>query len=136
MTLTRKGTRIMRKRMSAVMLAATLLGGCSESSTAVLTEEAALTVLRPLCRTPAPLVGRPNTSEPNYLVAFKAGVDASSESTRLARVYGFTVTHVFYAGTGGFAASLSPREVAIVRCEASVAQVGYDLLLTHARVSR
>lgn len=69
-------------------------------------------------------------------MAFKAGVEASSESTRLARVHGFTVTHVFYAGAGGFAASLSPREVVIVRCGASVAQVGYDLLLTHARVSR
>jgi len=127
----------MRKQKAALVLAATLVGACGEASTAVLSEESALTVLRPLCRAPAPIVGAPNRPEPNYLVTFKAGVDATSETVRLSRVYGFTATHVWIWETGGgFAASLAPREVAILRCEESVAQVGYDLLLTHARVGR
>lgn len=124
----------MRKQQAALIVAATLAGACGEASTAVLSEESALTVLRPLCRAPAPIVGAPNRPAPNYLVTFKAGVDATSETARLSRVYGFTATHVWVWDTGGgaFAASLAPREVAILRCEESVAQVGYDLLLTHA----
>lgn len=100
----------MRKQQAALLLAATLIGACGESSTAVLSEESALTVLRPLCRAPAPIVGAPNRPDPNYLVRFKAGVNATSETARLSRVYGFTATHVFIWETGGgFAASLAPR---------------------------
>ena len=87
----------------------------------------------PPCDTPAPLLGHFDPGAPDYIVTFRAGVDAQAETAQLATQYGFTPTFVYTAALHGFAAALLPETVADVRCEVSVAAIEYDQVVYLAK---
>jgi hypothetical protein len=78
------------------------------------------------CAQPAPLLGRYDPAAPGFIVQYRDGIDAVSETSRLASRYDFTPTYVYTAALHGFAAPLTPDVVASLRCESSVASVEHD----------
>jgi hypothetical protein len=104
--------------LRSVLLAAITLTACSGP----LEPDA---VVAPPCTTPASLTGAYDPLAPGYLVLFTSGVSAPQESARLAKRYGFTVSHVFEE-LGGFAAEMKPGVVAQLRCQRTVAAVSRD----------
>ena len=83
----------------------------------------------PPCSDPAPVIYFALTiGPPGSLVLLKDSVDVRSQATLLADRYGFVVDSVFErpgATNSGFSAILSSPTAAVLRCEPSVASVGY-----------
>jgi hypothetical protein len=82
--------------------------------------------VRPACFNPAPLSGQPDPRAPGYIVVFEDNVDARRETNRLAALYGFSPRFVYEFALQGFSADLAPKDVAGIRCEASVKYVAHD----------
>ncbi len=83
------------------------------------------------CTEPAPLLGTPPATVIGYIVAYKPGVNAVTETARLEARYGFTAKFVYTVALSGFAVGpLPPAALAGVRCAPSVSFVEYDQLVT------
>jgi hypothetical protein len=83
-------------------------------------------VHEPPCAAPAPLADKPVNIAPGYIVLFKDGVDAVTETQRLAQLYGFTPTSVYAALGGFFVESMEEVQLDAIRCESTVKAVGYN----------
>lgn len=81
------------------------------------------------CSEPAPLLGQ-KTEAPGYIVAFRAGTNATRETARLAERYGFTPRHVYTHALLGFSAELTDAALAGVRCAATVESVEHNGIAT------
>ena len=94
------------------------------------------------CFDPVPLDRRADPESPVYIVMFHEGVDAASETTRLADTYDFAPRRVWTTGTTGFSAELSDVALTSIRCEQSVRSIGPNDIVqitmrwTRARWSR
>ncbi len=87
--------------------------------------------IEPTCADSAPLLGTYDPAAPGYIVRFRDSVDAAAEGARLAARYGFTTTFVYQYALKGFAsADMSAATAAVLRCEPSVASIGYNGIVT------
>jgi len=77
------------------------------------------------CSDPVPLNGTFDPAAPGYVVYYRQGVNAVSETNRLAALYGFEPTHV-YDQVRGFSAELTMVQLEQVRCEPTVASTYYN----------
>lgn len=83
------------------------------------------------CPNPAPLEGTPDDRMSGYIVVYDQDQDWTAEeieikTQELAETYSFEPTHVYDRAIPGFAAELSEKALAGVRCEPSVEAVTYD----------
>ena len=85
-----------------------------------------LPALQPLCARPAQLLGVPDPAAPGYIVVFHAGVDAETETARLAAAYDFQPRHVYTAALEGFSAELTREVVAELRCVSTIDYVEHN----------
>ena len=97
-----------------------LLAGCNRSGESG--------VLLP-CSDPAPLNGKPDPAAPGVIVGLVSGVDATEESSRLAKKYSFTVEHVYDVLDAFFTPDMTPEALDRIRCEPTVRYVDYNGLL-------
>ncbi|HEX2204925.1 MAG TPA: protease inhibitor I9 family protein [Longimicrobium sp.] len=61
-----------------------------------------------------------------WIVVFRAGTDARAAAESLAREHGFTLRHLYEHALLGFAASLTPEQLAAVRRHPAVDYVEPD----------
>jgi hypothetical protein len=80
----------------------------------------------PPCASPAPLQGAPDPRAPGFIVVFRDGTDVDATVGRLTARYAFQTKHVYRSALLGFAADLTPVQLAGVRCEAEVKYVEHD----------
>lgn len=100
-----------------------MLAGCS----AVPSSPYALLV-RPRCRTPAPLEGTYDPRAPGFIVQLHDTVNVALEAARLAQAYAFTPTSVLTSVHMVTTPALSDTTVAALRCEATVVSVAHDAI--------
>ena len=80
------------------------------------TSENALT---PACANPKRISFAQNPA-PGWIVVYDFSLDAEKVTAELAARYGFKPHYVYTAALKGFAAELTPQQVAAIRCEAAV----------------
>jgi hypothetical protein len=78
------------------------------------------------CESPAPLEGAPDPRAPGFVVVFRDGTPVEAAVARLTGHYAFRTKHVYTSALLGFAADLTPVQLAGVRCEPEVKYVAYD----------
>jgi len=112
---------------SVVVVAGLTMAGCTEGSSAEAEQGFSAEAVQADCRDPAPLYGErvEMSPTPSYVVLFHDGIDTEAEAARLARVYAFTPTDVFWL-IPAFVAGLDDDVRDRVRCEPSVRQVEYS----------
>jgi hypothetical protein len=91
--------------LTGILLSLFWLVGCGKSSS-------------DLCSNPTPVLGTFAPAAPGYLILYQDGVDAQTETSRLAALYGFQPTSVW--SFGGFAATFSGNVLEHLRCEPSI----------------
>lgn len=87
--------------------------------------------LVPACGNPSPIGGTANPNIRSYFVIFAEGTTSAQAveySAFLAAKYGFTPDSVYETVLKGFAATLTPEQVAKLRCETMVASLEYNQL--------
>ena len=104
---------------TAMVVGAIVLAGCDNATSPD----------HPSCLRPAPLLGSYYAAAPGFIVQYRNGVDAVAETKILAAKYQFTPSSVWTSALQGFAAEMSPRAVAGVRCEPSVLEVEHNALV-------
>ncbi|HYC93124.1 MAG TPA: protease inhibitor I9 family protein [Thermoanaerobaculia bacterium] len=77
-------------------------------------------VVAPACSNAVPLALAPAAPAPGWIVQFKAGVESDTETPRLVARHGFTPSAVYSAAIEGFAAELTPQQLAALRCEPTI----------------
>lgn len=82
----------------------------------------------PPCASPAPLLGPASCDATGYIVGYKSGTDVVPLTHALEAKYGFTANKIWYSAVLGFySSSLTPQQVALLRCEPQVDHVERDL---------
>lgn len=79
--------------------------------------------LAPACTNPAEIFYYDETPAPGWIVVYQDGVNVVDETARLAARHGFTPGHVYDTVLFGFAAILTPQQIAALRCEASLKSI-------------
>jgi hypothetical protein len=77
------------------------------------------------CESPVPVSGQLTQLSPMYLIYFKSGVNAVTETNRLAALYGFAPSSIWDA-IGGFSADLSPAVLESLRCEPTIQSIFFN----------
>jgi hypothetical protein len=118
--------------LTAGIVALMLLSGCGGGSGTGETEVPvpAPEVLTPACSTPASLIGRFDARVTGYFVIFNDDVDAAKQTPILAERLGFTPRHIYITVLNGFAAELTPEQIASLRCDPSVKYLEYNVAST------
>lgn len=82
------------------------------------------------CGNPVPVRGQWTPKAPGYIIYFKSGVNAVTETKRLALLYGFNPNSIFDM-IGGFYAELSPDVLEPIRCEPTINEIYFDEVLQY-----
>lgn len=77
------------------------------------------------CSNPVPVSGQLIQISPRYIMYFKSGVNAVTETNRLMALYGFTPSSIWDA-IGGFSADLSPSVLESLRCEPTIQSIFFN----------
>ena len=86
-------------------------------------------MVQPACASPARLTFS-SSPAPGWIVVLDFGVDATKRVPELAAKYGFTPRFTYIAALKGFAAELTPQQIAAIRCEPDVDFVEQDGWIT------
>lgn len=83
----------------------------------------------PPCANPLPTIGAHDPVGPRFTFLFQDGVDAGSETSRLAATYGFQLVTVFSSTPAGFTADFPTTDpIAQLRCERSIKSIAHGEL--------
>lgn len=91
-------------------------GGDPQFVMPVASRTSAEQALQPACADPARLSFAVNAA-PGWIVVYDFSADAERVTAELVARYGFTPHYVYTAALKGFAAELTPEQVAAIRCE-------------------
>ena len=109
------------KKLALLGLASLALAACSDVPSPVGPA---------LAPTPSPSASRGAAIPGRYIVVFREGTDAESESSRIASALGGTVRHTYRAALRGMAIELPEAAAAALRNVPSVALVEQDQIMT------
>lgn len=110
-----------RLKLSAFLLGMAVTTSCGGAA------DVTAEVLAPVsCSNPVAVTGTTSPTAPGYIVTFNDGVNSETESPRLAAKYAFVTRFVYVSVLSGFAAELTPTQVAGLRCEASVKAIAHN----------
>ncbi|MES2460137.1 MAG: hypothetical protein V4671_06115 [Armatimonadota bacterium] len=101
-----------------------LFAGCGGGSSTVSIPRPL--VLAPACSNPSPLTGSYDPQVPQYVVVLTPGEISAVLARNLEARHGFTLKYV-YPGSSVFAAELSPKALASLRCDPLVVSIAYDI---------
>ncbi|HUR83685.1 MAG TPA: protease inhibitor I9 family protein [Thermoanaerobaculia bacterium] len=88
-------------------------------------------MLQPACANPAPITFAQDPA-PGWIVVLDFSVDATKRVPELMAKYGFTPRFTYTAALKGFAAELTPQQIAALRCEPDMDFVEQDAWATIA----
>lgn len=88
-------------------------------------------VIPPDCASPAPYVPAPAGAcpGPQHIVLLRPGNDAVAVTPQIEAACGFTGSEVFTSALEAFVATVTPAQIACIRCDPRVATVEQDYLV-------
>jgi hypothetical protein len=110
-----------------------VLAGCGGGSSTTATPIPARVELTPACSDPARLERTWDPRTPLFIVKLNddrvpLGPRSRETTLQLAAKYGFTPEHIYDAVLNGFAAPLTPEQVAQLRCDPDIDYLAYNVL--------